>query len=90
MKLTNIVFNNVNEENPSLREDFEKTITILAENLAIAMAEVKRWESIQLVSSEALAEGMDLLNIKELRSSFCTYRMNNGGLEIEYEGGSIH
>ena len=41
MKITNIVFNS-EKPNPSLREDFEKNIATLAENLAIAMAEVQK------------------------------------------------
>ena len=72
MKITNIVFNS-EKPNPSLREDFEKNIATLAENLAIAMAEARRWQSIQTVASESLAEGMEL-EIKELRSSMCIFR----------------
>jgi len=90
MKLTNIIFNNTNEGNPSLREDFEKTLTVLAENFAIAMAEAKRWQSIEEVSGEALSEGMHLLDIKELRTSFCIFRRLGENLEVEYERREIH
>lgn len=89
MKITNIIFNSENP-NPSLREDFEKNIATLAENLAIAMAESRRWQSIQAVASESLAEGMDLLDIKELRSSLCVFRNHKEGLEVEYHGEKLH
>lgn len=89
MKITNIVYNSKNP-NPSLREDFEKNIATLAENLAIAMAEQRRWEAIQAVASESLQEGMDLLEIKELRSSLCTFKNHDEGLEVEYHGEPLH
>ena len=53
----------------SLREDFEKSMAVLCENLAIAMAEERRWSAIKAVASESLSEGMDLLEIKEMQSS---------------------
>ena len=89
MKITNVVFNS-ESPNASLREDFEKNISVLAENLAIAMAEQRRWASIQTVASDSLQEGMDLLEIKELRSSMCTFRNHNEGLEVEYHGEALH
>lgn len=90
MKITNIVYNNVTEENPSLREDFEKSMAVLCENLAIAMAEERRWSAIKEVASEALSEGMDLLEIKEMQSSMCTFKNHNDGLEVIYHGESVH
>ena len=74
----------------SLREEFGKSIDILAENLAIAMAESKRWQGIEQISSEALDEAMDLLEISELRSSFCTFKKSKDGLLVEYNGEHIH
>ncbi len=75
---------------PRLSEEFSNSISILAENLAVAMAEHKRWESIEEVSSEALVEAMKILDVVELRSSFCTFKLNKGDLEVLYEGGHLH
>ena len=80
--------NGINEV--SLREEFGKSIDILAENLAIAIAESKRWQGIEQISSEALDEAMELLEISEIRSSFCTFKKSKDGLLIEYNGEHIH
>jgi len=77
-------------ENVKLREEFGKSLDILAENLAIAMAESKRWQSIEQISSESLDEAMEILEIAEIRSSFCTFKRTNKGLSVEYEGGHLH
>tara|TARA_B100000530_G_scaffold321921_1_gene256453 strand:- start:3896 stop:4168 length:273 start_codon:yes stop_codon:yes gene_type:complete len=90
MKITNIVFNNTNEQDASLREDFEKSMAVLCENLAIAMAEERRWSAIKAVASESLSEGMDLLEIKEMQSSMCTFVNHDEGLEVIYHGEALH
>ena len=84
--------NEVNDilEATKLNKEYDKSISILAENLAIAMAESKRWFGIEQVSSEALIEAMEILEISELRSSFCTFKLSKGSLEVEYNGGHLH
>ena len=73
-----------------LREDFEKSMAVLCENLAIAMAEERRWSAIKAVASESLSEGMDLLEIKEMQSSMCTFVNHDEGLEVIYHGEALH
>lgn len=75
---------------PRLSEEFSNSISILAENLAVAMAERKRWQGIEEISSEALIEAMKILDVVELRSSYCTFRLTKGELEVSYEGGHLH
>ena len=69
LKVTKIIPADVEQDldNVKLREEFGKSIDILAENLAIAIAESKRWQSIEAISSEALDEAMEILEISELR-----------------------
>ena len=92
MKITKVTPDDLDNgiDEVSLREEFGKSVDILAENLAIAMAESKRWQSIEQISSEALDEAMELLEISELRSSFCTFKRSKDGILVEYNGGHIH
>ena len=92
MKVTKITPVDVENDldNVKLRDEFGKSIDILAENLAIAIAESKRWQSIEEISSEALDEAMEILEIAEIRSTFCTFKRSNKGLKVEYNGGRLH
>tara|TARA_B100000963_G_C22634729_1_gene676949 strand:- start:2594 stop:2872 length:279 start_codon:yes stop_codon:yes gene_type:complete len=92
MKITKITPADVEQDldNVSFREEFGKSIDILAENLAIAIAESKRWQSIEAISSEALDEAMEILEIAEIRSSYCTFKRSDRGIEVEYNGEKLH
>ena len=45
-----------NAANETLREDFEDNLLDLAENLAICMAEVRKWEAFKHAAAQALSE----------------------------------
>ena len=55
MKITSLKFKE-GADDDSLQEDFEQDLTVLAENLAICMAEMRKWEAFKNVAAEALLE----------------------------------
>lgn len=69
----------------SLREDYEESITELAENLAICMAEVRKWDAFRKIAVNALGDGMRLLDIKEMKTEDFTFTIDDGGIEVKYD-----
>jgi len=78
------------EKEESLRPDFEDSMVDLAENLAICMAEVRKWEAFKQAAATALSEGMDLLDIAELHTENYIFKITDGKLEVDYYKGSVH
>ena len=79
-----------NAENETLREDFEDNLLDLAENLAICMAEVRKWEAFKHAAAQALSEGMNLLEIAQLSTGDHVFTLSNDGLNVEYVKGIVH
>lgn len=80
----------VNVENETLREDYAENLLDLAENLAICMAEVRKWEAFKHAAAQALAEGMRLLEIAEMHTDDHRFTMTDEGIAVEYEKGVMH
>jgi len=78
------------DEEATLRPAFEDSMTDLAENLAICMAEIRKWEGFKLAAASALSEGMDLLDIAELQTENHVFKISNGELEVDFYKGSVH
>ena len=79
-----------NAANETLREDFEENLLDLAENLAICMAEVRKWEAFKHAAAQALSEGMNLLEIAQLSTGDHVFTLNDNGLDVEYVKGIVH
>ena len=78
------------EQEEKLRSDFEDSMVDLAENLAICMVEVRKWEALKQAAATALSEGMDLLDIAELHTENHVFKITDGKLEVDYYKGSVH
>ena len=78
------------EKEEKLRSDFEDSMVDLAENLAICMVEVRKWEAFKQAAATALSEGMDLLDIAELHTENHVFKITDGKLEVDYYKGSVH
>jgi len=79
-----------NAENETLREDYEENLIDLAENLAICMAEVRKWEAFKHAAAQALSEGMHLLEIAQLNTGDHVFDLSEDGLHVEYSKGVVH
>jgi len=79
-----------NAENETLREDYEENLVDLAENLAICMAEVRKWEAFKHAAAQALSEGMNLLEIAQLNTGDHVFDLTENGLHVEYSKGVLH
>ena len=79
-----------NAANETLREDYEENLIDLAENLAICMAEVRKWEAFKPAAAQALTEGMTLLEIAKLTADNHTFTRTGDGLQVDYEKGIVH
>jgi len=79
-----------NAENETLREDYEDNLIDLAENLAICMAEVRKWEAFKHAAAQALSEGMHLLEIAQLNTGDHVFDLSEDGLHVEYSKGVVH
>ncbi len=79
-----------NAENETLREDFEDNLLDLAENLAICMAEVRKWEAFKHAAAQALSEGMNMLEIAQLSTGDHVFTLSDDGLNVEYVKGIVH
>ena len=79
-----------NAENETLREDYEENLIDLAENLAICMAEVRKWEAFKHAAAQALSEGMNLLEIAQLNTGDHVFDLTENGLHVEYSKGVVH
>lgn len=79
-----------NSENETLREDYEENLIDLAENLAICMAEVRKWEAFKHAAAQALSEGMDLLEIAQINTGDHVFDLTENGLHVEYSKGVVH
>ena len=79
-----------NAENETLREDYEENLIDLAENLAICMAEVRKWEAFKHAAAQALSEGMHLLEIAQLNTGDHVFDLSEDGLHVEYSKGVLH
>ena len=89
MIIRDIKFNE-NAENESLRDDYEDNLITLAENLAICMSEVRKWEAFKHAAAQALTEGMHLLEIAQLTADNHIFTLTSDGLSVEYEKGVVH
>ena len=89
MIIRDVRFKN-DDDSHSLRKDFEDNLIDLAENLAICMAEVRKWEAFKHAAAQSLAEGMKLLEVSELRTDFNTFKNSDDGVEVTYEKGIVH
>ena len=69
----------------SLREPYEESLTDLATNLAICMAEVRKWQAFQHAAEHALQEGMTMLKIAEIRTEDYSFKITDNGVEVSYE-----
>ena len=78
------------DEDATLRPDFEDSMVDLAENLAICMAEVRKWEAFKQAAATALSEAMDLLDLAELHTDNHVFKITDGKLEVDYFKGSVH
>tara|TARA_R100001480_G_C4655965_1_gene171508 strand:- start:183 stop:452 length:270 start_codon:yes stop_codon:yes gene_type:complete len=78
------------DEDAKLKPDFEDSMVDLAENLAICMAEMRKWESFKQAAATALSEGMDLLDLAELHTDNHVFKITDGKLEVDYYKGSVH
>ena len=79
-----------NAENETLREDYEENLIDLAENLAICMAEVRKWEAFKHAAAQALSEGMNLLEIAQINTGDHVFDLTENGLHVEYSKGVVH
>jgi len=79
-----------NAKNETLREDYEENLIDLAENLAICMAEVRKWEAFKHAAAQALSEGMNLLEIAQLNTGDHVFDLTENGLHVEYSKGVLH
>jgi len=79
-----------NSENETLREDYEDNLIDLAENLAICMAEVRKWEAFKHAAAQALSEGMNLLEIAQLNTGDHVFDLSEDGLQVEFSMGVVH
>ena len=79
-----------NAENETLREDYEENLLDLAENLAICMAEVRKWEAFKHAAAQALSEGMNLLDIAQINTGDHVFDLTENGLHVEYSKGVVH
>lgn len=79
-----------NAENETLRDDFEDNLLDLAENLAICMAEVRKWEAFKHAAAQALSEGMNMLEIAQLSTGDHVFTLSDDGLNVEYVKGIVH
>ena len=79
-----------NAANETLRADYEENLVDLAENLAICMAEVRKWEAFKHAAAQALTEGMTLLEIAKLTADNHTFTLTGDGLQVDYEKGVVH
>ena len=79
-----------NAENETLREDYEDNLVDLAENLAICMAEVRKWEAFKHAAAQALSEGMNLLEIAQINTGDHVFDLTENGLHVEYSKGVVH
>jgi len=79
-----------NAENETLREDYEENLVDLAENLAICMAEVRKWEAFKHAAAQALSEGMNLLEIAQINTGDHVFDLTENGLHVEYSKGVVH
>ena len=79
-----------NAKNETLREDYEENLVDLAENLAICMAEVRKWEAFKHAAAQALSEGMHLLEIAQLNTGDHVFDLTENGLHVEYSKGVVH
>lgn len=79
-----------NAANETLREDFEDNLLDLAENLAICMAEVRKWEAFKHAAAQALSEGMNMLEIAQLSTGDHVFTLSDDGLNVEYVKGIVH
>ena len=77
-------------ENETLREDYEDNLIDLAENLAICMAEMRKWEAFKHAAAQALSEGMNLLEIAQLTTGDHVFQLTEDGLNVEYSKGVVH
>jgi len=79
-----------NAKNETLREDYEENLVDLAENLAICMAEVRKWEAFKHAAAQALSEGMNLLDIAQINTGDHVFDLTENGLHVEYSKGVLH
>lgn len=80
----------IDAENETLREDHEDNLIDLAENLAICMAEMRKWEAFKHAAAQALSEGMNLLEIAQLNTGDHVFQLTEDGLNVEYSKGVVH
>jgi fibrillarin-like rRNA methylase len=80
----------IDAENETLREDYEDNLIDLAENLAICMAEMRKWEAFKHAAAQALSEGMNLLEIAQLNTGDHVFQLTEDGLHVEYSKGVVH
>lgn len=80
----------IDAENETLREDYEDNLIDLAENLAICMAEMRKWEAFKHAAAQALSEGMSLLEIAQLNTGDHVFQLSENGLHVEYSKGVVH
>tara|TARA_Y100000114_G_C11682012_1_gene289059 strand:- start:44 stop:310 length:267 start_codon:yes stop_codon:yes gene_type:complete len=74
----------------SLRKPYEEGLTDLATNLAICMAEVRKWQAFQHAAEQALQEGMSMLKIAEIRTEDYSFKITNEGVDVSYEREVFH
>ena len=79
-----------NVENETLREDYAENLVDLAENLAICMAEMRKWDAFRHAAATALAEGMGLLEIAQLTCDDHSFTLTEDGVEVMYMKGVVH
>jgi fibrillarin-like rRNA methylase len=80
----------IDAENETLRDDYEDNLIDLAENLAICMAEMRKWEAFKHAAAQALSEGMNLLEIAQLNTGDHVFQLTEDGLHVEYSKGVVH
>ena len=80
----------IDAENETLREDYEDNLIDLAENLAICMAEMRKWEACKPAAAQAISEGMNLLGIAQLNTGDHVFQLTEDGLNVEYSKGVVH
>lgn len=79
-----------NAEDESLLLDYEDSLVTLAENLAICMAELRKWEAFKHAAAQALTEGMHLTKIAKLTADNHSFTLTDDGLSVEYNRGVVH
>lgn len=80
----------IDAENDTLREDYEDNLIDLAENLAICMAEMRKWEAFKHAAAQALSDGMHFLEIAQLNTGDHVFQLTEDGLHVEYSKGVVH